>query len=116
MFMSEVATTTVKDLIAHGLLRVVFQPIASLADGAIPAHEALIRGPVGSALDFPDALFCAADREQSCAALLKLRMHSGRAGACSIRGDSRPHIPESEWHGAGVSRTRMGPARINAVV
>lgn len=64
MFTSEVAATTVKDLIERGLFRVVFQPIASLADGSIPAHEALIRGPIGSALEFPDAIFLAADQER----------------------------------------------------
>jgi diguanylate cyclase (GGDEF)-like protein len=69
MFMSEVATTTVKDLIKHGLLRVVFQPIAALADGNVPAHEALIRGPVGSGFEFPDTIFFAADREHMRSAL-----------------------------------------------
>ena len=38
----------------------VFQPIVSLRDGRIHAHEALIRGPQGSAFHAPDALFAAA--------------------------------------------------------
>lgn len=40
-----------------------FQPIASLSDGEILSYESLIRGPAGSALRLPDALFAAAERE-----------------------------------------------------
>ena len=38
----------------------VFQPIVNLGDATIHAHEALIRGPGGSALHTPDALLRAA--------------------------------------------------------
>jgi diguanylate cyclase (GGDEF)-like protein len=41
----------------------VFQPIVSMADGAIYAHEALIRGPKGMPLHSPDALLAAARKE-----------------------------------------------------
>ena len=41
----------------------VFQPIASLERGAIYAHEALIRGPQGTALEAPNALLKAATQE-----------------------------------------------------
>jgi diguanylate cyclase (GGDEF)-like protein len=41
----------------------VFQPIASLRDGSIYAHEALIRGPKGLPFHMPDALLAAARRE-----------------------------------------------------
>jgi diguanylate cyclase (GGDEF)-like protein len=44
-------------------LYVVYQPIASLDDGCIYSHEALIRGPQDSPLHSPDALFSAASRE-----------------------------------------------------
>ena len=54
---------SVADLIEQQLLRVFFQPIVSLGDASIIAHEALVRGPCGSALELPDALFAAADRE-----------------------------------------------------
>jgi EAL domain-containing protein (putative c-di-GMP-specific phosphodiesterase class I) len=43
---------------------VVFQPILALADGGIVGHEALVRGPAGSWLESPTALFAAA-REAS---------------------------------------------------
>ena len=38
----------------------VFQPIASLRDGSIYSHEALIRGPQGTSFHAPDALLAAA--------------------------------------------------------
>lgn len=44
---------------------VVFQPILALADGAVVGHEALVRGPAGSWLESPTALFAAA-REGGC--------------------------------------------------
>lgn len=50
-------------VLQNGLLYPVFQPIANLADGAIHAHEALIRGPQGTALHTPDALLRAAAQE-----------------------------------------------------
>jgi diguanylate cyclase (GGDEF)-like protein len=50
-------------VLAQGGLYPVFQPIISLADATIHAHEALIRGPTGSALHTPDALLRAAAQE-----------------------------------------------------
>jgi EAL domain-containing protein (putative c-di-GMP-specific phosphodiesterase class I) len=44
---------------------VVFQPIRALSDGGIVGHEALVRGPAGSWLESPAALFAAA-RETGC--------------------------------------------------
>jgi EAL domain-containing protein (putative c-di-GMP-specific phosphodiesterase class I)/GGDEF domain-containing protein len=44
-------------------LQPVFQPIANLRDGAIYGHEALIRGPQGTAMQSPDALLRAAREE-----------------------------------------------------
>lgn len=42
----------------------VFQPIVALADASVFAHESLIRGPQGTPLHSPDALFTAAAREK----------------------------------------------------
>lgn len=50
-------------LLSERALRPVFQPIVSLADGRIHAHEALIRGPRGMPLHTPDALLAAARNE-----------------------------------------------------
>jgi diguanylate cyclase (GGDEF)-like protein len=46
-----------------GELYPVFQPIISMIDGTVYAHEALIRGPQGTALHTPDALLHAAADE-----------------------------------------------------
>ena len=45
------------DIIRHELLEPNFQPIVDLHQGEIIGHEALIRGPAGCPLQFPDALF-----------------------------------------------------------
>ena len=50
-------------LLRAGELRALFQPIASLADGAVFAHEALIRGPPGQTLESASGLFKAAAQE-----------------------------------------------------
>lgn len=50
-------------LLRTGGLYPVFQPIVNLADGAVFAHEALIRGPAGTPLHTPDALLRAAAEE-----------------------------------------------------
>ena len=47
----------------QGSLYPVFQPVVSLSDSAIYAHEALIRGPQGTELHTPDALLRAASLE-----------------------------------------------------
>lgn len=54
---------TVSDLIEQKLLGAAFQPIFRFADGEIFGYEALVRGPQGSALEHPQALFEAAGRE-----------------------------------------------------
>jgi EAL domain-containing protein (putative c-di-GMP-specific phosphodiesterase class I)/GGDEF domain-containing protein len=46
-----------KEIISDKKLKACFQPLCRLADGAIMGYEALIRGPQGSALERPDALF-----------------------------------------------------------
>jgi diguanylate cyclase (GGDEF)-like protein len=54
------AAWSVRSLIDGHALCAHFQPIASLADGSVTAHEALIRTPAGCALATPDDLFAAA--------------------------------------------------------
>ena len=50
-------------LMRGGGLYCVFQPLADLSEGSIYAHEALIRGPEGTALHQPDALLEMARQE-----------------------------------------------------
>jgi len=63
------ATPGVEALIAQRQLRAVFQPIVDLEDGAILGYEGLIRGPAGSPLETPAALFARALAEQCTASL-----------------------------------------------
>lgn len=57
------APLRVQTLIEQDLLTTLFQPIVQLDCGLIYGHEALVRGPAGSALEYPDALFGAGRRE-----------------------------------------------------
>lgn len=50
------------EIIQARSVRAVYQPIIELDSGRVVAWEALARGPVGSALEFPDRLFGAAAR------------------------------------------------------
>lgn len=52
-------------MIAAGQVASLFQPIVQLSDGSVVAHEALSRGPAGSAMECPRLLFEAAG-EESC--------------------------------------------------
>lgn len=53
----------VSRILQERALSPVFQPIVSMVDGSIYAHEALIRGPRGMPLHMPDALLKAAKKE-----------------------------------------------------
>ena len=55
----------VREIIAAGQVASRFQPIVQLSDGRTVAHEALSRGPAGSAVECPRLLFAAA-AEQGC--------------------------------------------------
>ena len=57
------ATPSIEDLIARRDLFAVFQPIVDFDDGAILGYEGLIRGPAGSPLETPFALFALANAE-----------------------------------------------------
>src|SRR4051812_27889225 len=50
-------------LLAAGGARSVYQPVVRLPERRVVAYEALARGPVGSALETPGALFAAAGAE-----------------------------------------------------
>ncbi|NNG21639.1 EAL domain-containing protein [Telluria aromaticivorans] len=56
-------TTPLGTLLLDHRLRAVFQPIVATADLSIVGYEALIRGPAGSDLESPAALFATARRE-----------------------------------------------------
>jgi len=52
---------SLQQIIKNKNIRTLFQPIISLTDGNILGYEALSRGPFGSELERPDALFKAAE-------------------------------------------------------
>ncbi len=54
------AAPTIGELVRHGGIHAVYQPIVDLKTGDVVAYEALARGPVGSGLESPDRLFGAA--------------------------------------------------------
>lgn len=56
-------TDSASGLMKSGAVRAVYQPIVDLADGRPIGYEALARGPFGSSLEMPDALFRAATEE-----------------------------------------------------
>ena len=64
-------------ILAAGLLTPVFQPIIDFRVRSMLGYEALIRGPVGSPLQFPDQLFGAARR-----AGLSLQLEHASREAC----------------------------------
>lgn len=55
--------TSASSIVRAGELRTVYQPIVELATDRTVGYEALARGPVGSALEYPGALFEAARAE-----------------------------------------------------
>jgi len=55
--------------IAPEMLRAVFQPIFRLATSEVLGYEALLRGPVGTAMESPAALFATAQDAASAIAL-----------------------------------------------
>jgi EAL domain-containing protein (putative c-di-GMP-specific phosphodiesterase class I) len=49
-----------RQMLAEGLVRSVYQPIVDLDNAEVVGYEALARGPVGSPLERPDRLFATA--------------------------------------------------------
>jgi EAL domain-containing protein (putative c-di-GMP-specific phosphodiesterase class I) len=69
------AVALIRQVLAERAIFPVYQPIVDLVTRAVVGAEALARGPAGSLVEFPDALFAAANRaglmpvlDQLCAA------------------------------------------------
>jgi len=54
------APARIDDVIEARAVSIVFQPVVDLAAGAVEGYEALVRGPAGTWLESPTALFAAA--------------------------------------------------------
>ncbi|MHC1695399.1 MAG: GGDEF domain-containing protein [Eubacteriales bacterium] len=50
------------EILEHGDIRTVFQPIISLRDGSVMGYEALSRGPSGTEFESPQKLFSIAEK------------------------------------------------------
>ncbi len=112
----------VAELIARRALTAVFQPIVDFDGGSILGYEGLIRGPAGSPLESPGALFAQAAREglsvrlehaaaQACMAAFAGLQCEGKlflnfsADALVALGDTREHtIAWLEQHGLSAER------------
>jgi len=75
----------VAELIARRALTAVFQPIVDFDGGAILGYEGLIRGPAGSPLESPGALFAQAAREGQSVALEHAAARTCVAAFMSLR-------------------------------
>ena len=79
--MDVAAHSTLNEVLDLGLLRSVFQPIVDLETGSLFGFEALARGPEGTELELPDALFGAARAEDRLAELDAACQQAAVAGA-----------------------------------
>jgi EAL domain-containing protein (putative c-di-GMP-specific phosphodiesterase class I) len=66
-------------------LRCVYQPVIELATGRVAGYEALLRGPAGTELESPAALFAAAEAEDRVAELDWLARAAAAEGALAGR-------------------------------
>jgi EAL domain-containing protein (putative c-di-GMP-specific phosphodiesterase class I) len=64
--LSDPEAPRIEDLISRRDLYAVFQPVVGFQSGAICGYEGLIRGPRGTLLEMPYALFARAS-EEGCA-------------------------------------------------
>ncbi|MEN6566521.1 MAG: EAL domain-containing protein, partial [Veillonellales bacterium] len=101
-------------------LKAVFQPILSLADAAIVGYEALSRGPQGSILERPDALFPAAERFDKVWELEFLCRAKALEKARQMMPDKMlfinvaPHIIKDSRFQKGITRELLEQCGINA--
>ncbi len=68
-------------VLAQGAIRSVYQPVIELDTDAVVGYEALARGPAGSTLERPDALFATARRTGQVAELDRACRSAAIAGA-----------------------------------
>jgi diguanylate cyclase (GGDEF)-like protein len=97
-------------------IRSVFQPIISLADGAVFGYEALSRGPIGTRLESADALFTAAaavgatHRLERVCRFRSIAAAAGIPSGCYLFLNLSPRVLEEQ--NAGLSREVMEQSRL----
>jgi len=57
---ADTGQTCLRDVLAEDAPRAVLQPLVELTSGEVVGYEALVRGPAGTELERPDALFARA--------------------------------------------------------
>jgi diguanylate cyclase (GGDEF)-like protein len=80
---------TARQVLARRALSAIYQPIVQLKDGQLVGHESLIRGPIGSPLHSPDALFRAARAEDIALELERACLIEGLKSWAEHSGDKR---------------------------
>ena len=107
----------IRDVIRRQLVRTVFQPIVDLGTDGVVGYEALSRGPAGSALESPGALFGAASaaglsteldwvcRGSALRAALAADLHKSRAIFINVEPVSLAR-PEPVWLSDLIDTTR----------
>lgn len=79
-------------LLAQGTLQALFQPIIDRVLRRPIGYEALVRGPAGSALHLPDALFAAAHRADRCMDLERACITAALHGFAGLQIEGRLFI------------------------
>lgn len=117
---------TLEQVIDQNLLTTHFQPIVDLGRGAIIGYEALTRGPAGTALALPGALFAEAARARAVVRLEERCWASALESAARQAGRRAPHsrifvnaLPSTllhhdfeRWVHGLVERAQLSPAQI----
>jgi EAL domain-containing protein (putative c-di-GMP-specific phosphodiesterase class I) len=114
---SATEVTSVREILDRDLVCPVFQPIIALSSGEVVGYEALARGPAGSPLESPGALFPAAVaenltldldwacRERAVRAALDAGLHPSRALFVNVEPGTLG-VPVPTWAAATMSRAR----------
>ena len=108
-----------RDIIDCSGVNIVFQPIVSLRDGSVLGYEALSRGPAGTALQNPDAMFRVAeesgmlwDLEQLCRTRALEAVYSNH---CDVKLflNVNPHTIHDEKFKLGFTKEYLSKFHIN---
>jgi EAL domain-containing protein (putative c-di-GMP-specific phosphodiesterase class I) len=114
---SAAEVTSVREILDRDLVCPVFQPIVALTSGEVVGYEALARGPAGSPLESPGALFPAAVaenltleldwacRDRAVRAALDAGLHPSRALFVNVEPGTLG-VPVPTWAAATMSRAR----------
>lgn len=116
--------TTLDEVLAGGAVRAVYQPIVELESGRVVAYEALARGPVGTPLERPDALFADArrlrrlsDLDQACqAAAFRGALDGGLTPPWRLFVNVEPDVLDLAHTAALAELVRRARAELSVVV